>query len=1269
VAESGQPLIIPDYLAWPEKIQEATELGQIKALISVPMQWQGQVSGVINVAQTDPGRRFTHQDIELLSVVANLGAILVENARLLQAEYQHRRAAETLREVTSVLTACLDQAEVLRLILEQLARVVQYDSASVMLRSGQKLEIVAAEGFDLQERKSLAIESLKHLQEVIDSGSYQIIPDTLSDPRWKELDHRSTIRCWMGVPLVFQGRVIGILNLDKDQPGFYSGEEAQLTAAFANQAAIAIENARMYETELRRAQWIETLLKISETIGSTLDSNQIFEEIVNAARLLLPVDRVVILLWDEQKARLFPTLPQPGSPLRLDLTEKQLEHFARISFSPAEVPLVRLLRENNTPVAITDTYASDLVPRKWIRFLSARSLLVAPFSIQDQFSGALYMDCSTSMHTFTPSEIDLASALARQTALSIERVRLFEAVQERARGAETLRQATVAVTAALRQDEAIERILEQLASVVPYDSASVQLLQNGWLEIVGGRGWPNPEDILGMRFPIPGDNPNTLVILERKPHIVNDTAACYATFNNSSHRGIRSWLGVPLIVQERVIGMVSIDSYSENYFTPEHMRFASAFADQVAIAIENTRLYDEVEQRVNELSCLYLAAQDLAASLEPKVVLEKIAHHITAAIKGTSGYIREIDDEGRAFDILAAYVTETASPLERERSSRQVVSLYQYPAAVNALHNGEAISFTVDSPELSRADRQAFNKLGLQACLVVPIVYQGRLLGEVEVWETRWKRTFTQAEKNMVQALAQHAAGTIENAHLYTVERQRVMELDALRATIADITSELELPNLLRDILERAVTLMNATGGDLGIFNEADRNLLIVTSFNLDKDYTGTCMELGEGLMGRVALTLEPLIVSDYQNWPGKSSQYGDGPWKSAIVVPLQMGAKLLGAIGVVDATADHQFTPSDQRLLIMFAQQASIAINNARMYLATKEAADRRAILHQASQEIVAASLNPEGIYSAIHNAAAQLMPSEAFVIALMNETSNLIEAVYLMDRAGRTPALTLPAGAGLSGYIINTGKALYIEDLEEYDGVESIRFGDSQDVRSILAVPMILKDRVIGMLSVQSYQARAYTPEDMHLLEMLSAHAAIAIDNTRLFQVVQLLAITDPLTGANNRRELYDLGEREFARSKRYKHLLSAMMVDIDKFKKVNDSHGHTIGDQILIELTERIRANIRDIDILGRYGGDEFAILLPDTGLESARQVAERLRAAISGDPFRTEAGLIHITVSIGVSTNSEKITSMETLIDRADVGVYIAKEAGRDQIGVA
>jgi diguanylate cyclase (GGDEF)-like protein len=1268
VAHLKEPLIINHYPTWKGHFRHASHSQVISALISVPMLWQGKVIGVINVAETGRKRRFTQEDVELLTLFASQSAILVESGRLLQAERKQREAAETLREVTSVLNSCLEREEVLKLILDQLARVVQYDSASVMLISGKKLEIVASRGFNIEDRRSLAIGSLKHLQEVIRLRRPGIIADTTLDPRWIELPQRSTIRNWLGIPLIFQDQVIGILNLDKDQAGYYQESDLVLAMAFANQAATAIENARMFEAEHQRASLIESLLKISETVGSTLDFNQIFDQIVVAAKRLLPVDRVAIFLWDEDSSRLYPAIPEIESPIPFALSKQQYRQLSELSFTIHELPLLKQLKESGAAIAITDAYRSELLPRRWIRYFNARSVLLVPFHIQGKFQGALYMDCTSDQRDFTSNQIDLAVALARQTALSIERARLFEAVQRRARGAETLRQATAAVTASLCQEEAIDKILEQLAHVVPYDSASIQLLHEGNLEIVGGRGWRDLKAILGTHFPLPGDNPNTRVIEGRQPYIVNDTCS-YPAFKDAIHTQIKSWLGVPLIVQERVIGMLAIDSFKKGYFTSEHARFASMFADQVAIAIENARLYDEVEQRVNELSYLYSAAQDLGASLEPKVILEKMAMHITEALNGTSGYIREIDDQGHYQALLASYYTANASPKERDTACPPAISLDHYPDAVSALQRGEVISFDPSMPGLSVKDQEALECYGIKACLIVPLTFQGKLLGEAEVWETRKARSFTKAEKDMVQALSQHAAGTIENARLYAAERQRARELDALRATIADITSEIELPNLLRDILERAVTLMNATGGDLGIYNESDQNLLIVTSFNLGKDYTGTCQELGEGLMGQAALKMEAVILEDYQNWEGKSPQYQEGAWKAAIAVPLQMGGKLLGTVGVVDADPKRRFSLSDQYLLNLFAHQAAIAVHNARLYLTTKEAAERRAILHRATQEIVSASLDQEAIYTAIHSAAALLMPSEAFVISLLDESSQTIEAVYLVDRAGRTPAITLPIGAGLSGYVISTGKSLYIEDLDNYDEVESIRFGDSQDVRSILAVPMVLRGKVIGMISTQNYQARAYTSEDMYLLEMLAAHAAIAIDNTRLFREVQLLALTDPLTGVNNRRQLYELGEREFARARRYKHPLAAIMIDIDKFKKANDTYGHTIGDQILISVIQRIREKVRDIDILGRYGGDEFVILLPETDLVSACQVAERLRAAISDNPYSTEGKPVAITVSLGVSVLSIKTTSLDLLIDQADVGVYIAKETGGNRVGIA
>ncbi|MEJ2709889.1 MAG: GAF domain-containing protein [Anaerolineales bacterium] len=914
VAQTGVALRNEQGGIWPGRTSSEDTIENTTGTLTVPIRWQGLVTGVIHLQRFSPDPVFSETDLDLLTIFANQVGIVQENTRLLQAERRQRKRAQTLREVATILTASLERKQVLNLILEQLERVLDYDSASVMLTTGEKLSIVAHRKFHSpqQEFTPLEVDALPHVKEVLEERSSVIIKDTRSDPRWQYLSKSGYIRCWMGVPLIGQNRVLGLLNLDKEEAGYYNQADAELAEAFASQAAIAIEN-----------------------------------------------------------------------------------------------------------------------------------------------------------------------------------VRLFEAAQRQAQEAETLRQATSVVLSTLNQDEAINRILVQLERVVPFDSASVQLLVDGNLEVVGGSGWSDEKPIMGMRFPVPGDNPNTVVVQERHAYILGNAAETYTLFQEEPYRNVRSWLGVPLIVHNRVLGILALASIQADYFTEKHARLVSAFADQVVVAIENARLY--------------------------------------------------------------------------------------------------------------------------------------------------------------------------------AAERQRVEESDALRATIADISSELELPKLLQAVLKRAATLLNAQGGELGLFRKDKNAIEIVASYNLGEDFSGKLLAIGEGAMGKAAEDFEPVIIDDYSQWQGRSLQYPQGPWHGVIAVPMQIGGRLVGAIDIVDFDEKRKFSASDQRLLSLFAQQAAIAVENARLYQSTREAADRRAVLHKVSQEIVAVRLDPETIYTAIHQAAGALMPTEAFAITLYDKNSASIEAVYLIDQQGRSPNQRFPADRGISGRIVQSGKSIYIPDmLEELGKVDAVHFGDPVVVRSILAVPMRLGGEITGMLSAQSYDPDAYTPDDQRLLEMLAAYAAIALDNSRLLKEVQRLAITDSLTEIYNRRHLFELGQREFSRARRFDRTLTVMMLDIDYFKRVNDTFGHAMGDQILFELCQRLREGVRDVDILGRYGGEEFTIILPETEIPAARKIAERLRRRMRTLKAKDERQEIPITISIGIAAIKPETSDIHELIADADAALLKAKQSGRNRI---
>ena len=173
-----------------------------------------------------------------------------------------------------------------------------------------------------------------------------------------------------------------------------------------------------------------------------------------------------------------------------------------------------------------------------------------------------------------------------------------------------------------------------------------------------------------------------------------------------------------------------------------------------------------------------------------------------------------------------------------------------------------------------------------------------------------------------------------------------------------------------------------------------------------------------------------------------------------------------------------------------------------------------------------------------------------------------------------------------------------------------------------------------------------------------------SLFFENHRLFSEVQQLAKIDGLTGLYNRRYLFEVGKREIQRAHRYKLDLSAIMFDIDHFKKINDTNGHKTGDEVLRILAQHCKKILRTTDTIGRYGGEEFAIILPNANLDTTHHVAERLRKFVAKNPFSTSKGTISITISLGIAPLTETIMDLATLLDRADTSLYDAKQAGRN-----
>ena len=289
IAESGKPLLVNDYFTWPGRLPVFNEEAAHGAVLGVPMIWQGQVIGVLEVLSRKEDRIFTVADEELLMPFANHAAIAVENARLLEAERAARREAETLCAANLAFTQTLHLTTVLETLLEHLARLVPYDSATALLIDAEtgRVSVYAARGFHdpaLTRQQTFDAPTHALFSAVISSGRSLLVADTNAEPAWKRVPGAEHVRNWLCVPLVAGGKVIGVYSVDKAEPGFFTDEHRRLAEALAAQAAVAIQNARLYDQVRRYAGEMEQRVAEREQAEAQLRGSH--EQLRNlAARL------------------------------------------------------------------------------------------------------------------------------------------------------------------------------------------------------------------------------------------------------------------------------------------------------------------------------------------------------------------------------------------------------------------------------------------------------------------------------------------------------------------------------------------------------------------------------------------------------------------------------------------------------------------------------------------------------------------------------------------------------------------------------------------------------------------------------------------------------------------------------------------------------------------------------------------------------------------------------------------------------------------------
>jgi len=574
-----------------------------------------------------------------------------------------------------------------------------------------------------------------------------------------------------------------------------------------------------------------------------------------------------------------------------------------------------------------------------------------------------------------------------------------------------------------------------------------------------------------------------------------------------------------------------------------------------------------------------------------------------------------------------------------------------------------------------------------------PILIKGETVGFINL-NSATEGFFSDEHGERLKAFADQAATAIENARLFGEVQGYARQMALLNDITHAAISAPDLPSMMQRLADKLGELIGADGAYLTLWDPAKGAPIPMAAF-------GVCREIYPSLPvkpGEITLTAsvlkagKVLIVEDISKSPYISPGIAGRSLEGCLVaLPLIADGKKLGA-AMISFIEEHQFTPDEISLCEQAAGQIALAISKMQSLEVQRQRTTQlsrangliMALGHVASQiESVAdpdevmgtlgAELKKLGIYCLI---ALRVKESENLKVCYLSIESGIISQVEKLAGMSTREYRVSPENFPQFHAVIQDRRAIYSADMIPFfssaqpELPSSIRrriskiVGITHETKNIF-LPLIAEEQVLGVLMMWG---KDLEESDLPAAALFASQVAIAMENARLYIRTQQLAITDDLTGLYNRRGLYELGQRETDRALRFGFPISVIMLDIDHFKQINDRFGHDNGDQVLRVLADRCKRNTRSVDIVGRYGGEEFVILLSESDLKTAYQVAERLHQHVVSDPVHTDAGEVNITVSLGVSSVSEEICTLSDLIRSADQAMYKVKESGRNGVVV-
>ncbi len=548
-------------------------------------------------------------------------------------------------------------------------------------------------------------------------------------------------------------------------------------------------------------------------------------------------------------------------------------------------------------------------------------------------------------------------------------------------------------------------------------------------------------------------------------------------------------LRLPLRIGESAIGELVAQRPVGQAFAKGDVEILTAAANQASIAIARVRLLAAERVRTTEQRALLDTLSDLSGKLELDKLLQAVLERAITLLDVTGGELAIYEEDTEELVIAASHHMEVNAVGSRMRIGEGAMG------HVAQTHEPLIIPRYQDWD--GRSDNYVHSSV--QSVMVAPLLIGTRLVGAIASVHADPARKFGETDLRLLNLFATQAAIAIENARLYTAERERASEQQALLDTLKDLSGELELSRLLHTVLERAVSLLNVTGGELAIYEEETEELVIVASHHMEVNAVGSRMKIGEGAMGHVAHSHEPLIIPRYQEWTGRSDKYTQSTVQAVMAAPLMIGHRLVGAIASVHDDPQRQFGDGELRRLMMFAPQAAIAIENARLFSTERRRAEEQQALLDTMKDL-SGELELGKVLQGALERAVSLLKVTGGELATYDGATGKLRIVASHNMAFDAVGTTMALGEGAMGHVAQSHEPLIIPNYQQWTGRSDQYTHDT--VQAVVATPLLIGKRLVGCIAaVHADPTRVFGSADLELLELFAPQAAIAIENARLF------------------------------------------------------------------------------------------------------------------------------------------------------------------------